>query len=130
MSSLLLFLLPFRSCRCPTQIFAPNFKHLSASEGAGRGEQALSSSPLQISFHFPQPLQLLLQVFHSLQDILPLGIVFCSLGVQEEMFNSFREQHLGIHVQLMETQHPLAGYRVVFVPVHRMIWMRVDNFFV
>jgi len=46
------------------------------------------------------------------------------------MFNGFREQHLRVLTHPMETQHPLAGYRVVFVPVHWVMWMRADNFFV
>lgn len=89
----------------------------------------LPSSLPQI-FHFPQPLQLFLQVLHSLQNILLLGIVLHFLSVQKEMFHSFGEQRFGIHIHPMETQHPLAGDGVVFVPVHRVIWMRVDNFFV
>lgn len=96
----------------------------------GTVEQALPSLPLQLSFHFPQPLQFLLEVVHSLEDILPLGIIFCFLGVEEEMLNSFGEQCLRVLTHPMETQHPLAGYRVVFVPVHWVMWMRADNFFV
>jgi len=90
----------------------------------------LPSSPLQIFFYFPQPLQLFLQVLHSLQNILALGIVLRFLSIEKKMFHSFREQRFGIHVHPMQAQHPLAGDGVVFVPVDRVIWMRVDNFFV